>query len=440
MLTKNEIKKLAKQVVKSMRVGRKENKRGIALAKRKFPWIERFIKKYAGKTIDPKNVRDFKLTEAATKELAHPKYGPLLGKRGKKFVVRDKIGECIRIWYHPENWELTKEIALEMIRAGAHPSWAPAYNVLDKEVMRYATRESIEELPELALAQVDALDVRIAVENDEDPEWKKGIPTWKFQASQDVSQYLHEILDKRQQRWLVLGWPFASVAKYYGKTSEWYSKMLFESLKESFSKNTIKTATYYEKKLKGSDKVRIVDDRGTDLTLSVKGRHILKDIGYITDEMVEIGDLGLNIPSGEVFCAPIETSTNGKILFDRIFIPGIGFVEELWLTFKKGKIVNFKAKKNQEKFAKFLKENTESTRVTAELGIGCNKKAAFSGYILTDEKILGTIHIAVGNNTGAYHGKNKASAHLDMVKDMKKGNAKMYVDGKLIMDKGLPVG
>jgi len=439
MLSKNEIQKLAKQVVKSMRVGRKYNEKGIESARKKFPWIERFIKKYAGKVIDPKKIKDFKLSEEAVKELSHPKYGPLLGKRGKRFLVRDKIGECIRIWYHPDNWELTKAIALEMIKAGAHPSWAPVYNALDKEVMRHATRESIEELTPFQVAMAQKLDVRIAVENDEDPEWKKGIPTWKFQASQDVSQYIHQLIDKTQQRWLVLGWPFASVAKYYGKTPEWYSKMIFDSLKESFSKNTAKTAEYYEKKLKPADKVRIVDDRGTNLTLSVKKRQIMKDVGYITDEMIKIGDLGLNIPSGEVFCAPIETTANGKILFDRIFIPGYGFVEELWLTFKNGKVVNFKARKNQEGFAKFLKENTESTRTTAELGIGCNKKAAFSGYILTDEKILGTLHIAIGNNTGSYHGKNRASAHLDMIKDMKKGNAKMYVDGKLVMDKGLPV-
>jgi aminopeptidase len=305
--------------------------------------------------------------------------------------------------------------------------------------MKYATRESLEELPALAVAQADALDARIGIENDEDPVWKRGIPTWKFQASQDVSQYLHGLLDQKAQRWLVLGWPFASVAKYYGKTPKWYSDMLFGSLKESFSKQTKKTASYYESKLVKTDKVRIADERGTDFTFSVKGRRILKDIGYITDEMVKIGDLGLNIPSGEVFCAPVETSANGTILFDRIFIPGYGFVENLLLTFKGGKIIKFKAKKNQEKFAKFLKSNTESTRTIAELGIGCNKKAAFSGYILTDEKIFGTIHIAVGNNTGAYHGKNKASAHLDMVKDMKKGNAKMYVDGKVVMDKGLPV-
>jgi len=439
MLKTNEIQALAKQVVKSMRVGRKYNKKGIEKAKKKYGWIERFIKKYAGKVIDPKKVGDFNLTEEAVKELSHPKYGPLLGKRGKKFLVRDKIGECVRLWYHPDNWELTRAIAMEMIRAGAHPSWSPITNVIDKEVMKYATRESLEELPELSIAMADALDVRIAVENDEDPEWKKGIPSWKFQASQDVSQYLHQLLDEREQRWLVLGWPFPSVAKYYGKTPEWYARMIFDSLRESFSQNTKRVSSYYENKLKSADNVRIVDDKGTDLILSVKGRHILKDIGYITDEMVKIGDLGLNIPSGEVFCAPIETSTDGKIFFDRIFIPGYGFVGGLWLTFKKGRVVNFKASKNQAGFAKFLKENTESTRTTAELGIGCNKKAAFSGYILTDEKILGTIHIAIGNNTGAYHGKNKASAHLDMVKDMKKANAKMYVDGKIAMSKGLPV-
>ncbi|MEM2974139.1 MAG: aminopeptidase [Candidatus Micrarchaeia archaeon] len=440
MFPKKEIQRLAKQIVVSMRIGRKYNKKGIEKAKRKYKWIERFVKKYSGKTINPKNIKDFNLTDEAIKELSHPKYGPILGKRkGKKFLVRNTIGESIRILYHPDNWELTKAVIIEIIKAGAHPSWMPMTNLLDKELLKYATRESLEELPEISVAMANALDVRIAVENDEDPEWKKSIPTWKFQASRDVWQYIHQLLDKKKQRWLVLGWPFPSVAKYYGKTPEWYSRMIFNALKESFSKKTAKIAEYYAKVLKSADKVRIVDDRGTDLILSVKGRRILKDIGYITDEMIKLGDLGLNIPSGEVFCAPIETSTEGKIFFDKIFIPGYGFVESLWLTFEKGKVVDFKAKKGQERFAKFLEENTESTKVTAEFGIGCNRKAVFSGYILTDEKIFGTIHIAIGNNTGAYHGKNKASAHLDMIKDMRKANAKMYIDGKLVMDKGLPV-
>ena len=80
MLSKSEIQKLAKQVVKSMRIGRKYNSDGIAMAKRKFPWIEKFIRQYAGKTIIPGKIKDFKLTDSVVNELTHPKYGPLLGK------------------------------------------------------------------------------------------------------------------------------------------------------------------------------------------------------------------------------------------------------------------------------------------------------------------------------------------------------------------------
>lgn len=441
VLSKEELGRISRQIVKSMRIGRRYNSEGIKKAQKKFPWIERFIKKYGGKVINPKNIKDFKLTEDVIKELTHPKYGPLLGRRGKgdKFLVRDKIGESVRIVYHPENWELARALIIEIVRNGAHPSWIPYSNSLEKEIMENSTKESLEEFTPFSEASANNLDVRIRIEDDEDPEWKKGIPTWKFQIGRDVSQYLMELMDKRKQRWLVLGWPFKSVARYYKKPFSWYSRMLFDSLKESFSARTLKTAEYYWKNLLGKNNIRIVAEDGTDLFLSIKGRKILKDIGRITDEMLKTGDLGLNLPSGEVFCAPIENSANGFIIFEKIFIPGHGFVEGLELTFKGGKITNFKAKKNGDKFEKFLKENTESTKTIAELGIGCNRKAAFSGYILTDEKIFGTIHIAIGNNTGAYGGKNKASAHLDMVKDMIKSKGSLYVDGKLVMDRGKPL-
>ena len=119
--------------------------------------------------------------------------------------------------------------------------------------------------------------------------------------------------------------------------------------------------------------------------------------------------------------APLETTANGSILFDEVAVPGFGKVTKLRLKFAEGRVVSV----------------CDKDRI-AELGIGCNPGAEYTGgSIIVDEKIYGTIHVAIGNNTGAYHGINKASSHLDMIKSMKQGE--LYVDGKLVMKDGSPV-
>ena len=101
-------------------------------------------------------------------------------------------------------------------------------------------------------------------------------------------------------------------------------------------------------------------------------------------------------------------------------------------AFEKGEVVDYKGD-NVKIFDKFLESNTGDIRKIAELGIGTNPGAEYiGGYIIVDEKIMGTIHIAIGNNGGAFGGKNRASAHLDMIKPFETG--KIYSEGKVIVD------
>jgi aminopeptidase len=206
----------------------------------------------------------------------------------------------------------------------------------------------------------------------------------------------------------------------------------------SFGKELLKLCNYYHEALEGGNRVEITDADGTDLSFRIEGRPVLVDDAIISTEDIRGGDVGLNIPSGEAFLAPLETTAEGQILFDEVAIPGFGKCRGLELKFKRGKISRYSANKGRENFARFLRANTGEKDRIAELGIGCNKGAEYTGgSIIVDEKIFGTLHIAIGNNTGAYHGKNKASSHLDMIKDMKDGE--LLVDGKTVMKHGKPV-
>ncbi len=434
MPSSKDIRMLAEKTVSAMLIGRKWNSRGVAMAKKRLRNAEKFFKQNAGRLLSQAQLRFSGLSPSAISEFQKPDYGPLLSKRGGKFLVRPTIGESVRLRYHPDNWPLAREIILAAARKGGHVGWTSDYSALSRDLMAAKPVEALEDWTRAGEAMMQAVDVTIYLENEDDPHWKRGLPMVKLKAGQANGQKAHEILDNRKVRWLYLGWPFAGTARGYGVPAKWFEKMVFASLADSFTPRTRKLVEFYYAALEGGDAVRITHADGSDLSFSIKGRPPLKDAGIMEPDK---GDFGLNLPSGESFISPLETTANGVIKFDRIHVDGHGFVEGLQLTFKAGRVVSFKARKNVEHFANYLKENTDSTRVLAELGIGCNRSAKYSGYILTDEKIAGTIHLAIGNNTGSYHGKNKASGHLDMVKDMRKGV--LWVDGKAVMKNGRPV-
>ncbi|MCK4669601.1 MAG: aminopeptidase [Nanoarchaeota archaeon] len=156
---------------------------------------------------------------------------------------------------------------------------------------------------------------------------------------------------------------------------------------------------------RGKDKIHIRTEKGTDLTFSIKGRDPEEDNG-IYDFQGAIG----NLPAGEVCFAPIEDSANGILVVDGSMEP-IGKIEtELRLEFKDGKAVSIEGE-GADEIKKYL--HTDNDRTIAEFGIGTNAKAIITGNILEDEKVLGTIHIAIGTNTSFPGGKNKACIHFD---------------------------
>lgn len=160
----------------------------------------------------------------------------------------------------------------------------------------------------------------------------------------------------------------------------------------------------FAKNLEGKDKIHITTKKGTDLVLSIKGRKMEMDDGIYVDE----GSCG-NLPAGEVCGAPIEDSANGILIIDGSMAP-FGKVNELKLEFKDGKIVSIEGDKADE-LKEFLK--TDNDKTIAELGIGTNTNAKLTGNVLEDEKIVGTIHIAIGDNTSFPGGTNKSEIHFD---------------------------
>ncbi|MCT6926428.1 MAG: aminopeptidase [Lysinibacillus fusiformis] len=165
--------------------------------------------------------------------------------------------------------------------------------------------------------------------------------------------------------------------------------------------------------------IRIVKD-GHELTFSVENRLGIRSTGVIR----QAGEHG-NIPSGESYIAPIESSANGEILVDGS-IANIGVLKEpLLLKISNGRLVEAIGP-DGPRLLELLGE--ENGRIIAEFGIGANKSAMLCGNVLEDEKVYGTIHIAFGSNV-PFAGANAADVHIDCVVK----NPVVYFDGERVI-------
>ncbi len=175
-------------------------------------------------------------------------------------------------------------------------------------------------------------------------------------------------------------------------------------------------------RLKSADEIRIVGP-DTDIRMSVKGRTFIPSVATH------------NVPSGEIFTGPVEDSVEGHIRYDFPVCEGGREIDGIRLVFREGRVVEASATKNEGFLLQMLDMDPGARRL-GELGIGTNYDIQrFIKNILFDEKIGGSIHLALGESYPETGGKNKSGLHWDMIKDLRKGGA-IYVDGKLFQKDG----
>jgi leucyl aminopeptidase (aminopeptidase T) len=178
--------------------------------------------------------------------------------------------------------------------------------------------------------------------------------------------------------------------------------------------------------------VRVTTPAGTDCTFTLEGRSWLIDDGRID----EPGSFG-NLPGGEIYIAPLRTGAEGVCVIDcSIAVEGLGILPRpIHLTFREGRIVEVAGGTEADAVRRVIEEAGSGADIVAELGIGTNDQARLTGKIITDEKVLGTAHVAFGHNKGSYGGDNEASIHIDGVM----ADASIWVDGELAIERGVLV-
>jgi aminopeptidase len=202
-------------------------------------------------------------------------------------------------------------------------------------------------------------------------------------------------------------YPTPALAQEAGLATEDFAEILFAAVLRDWDAERQRMRRYAEL-FDAGEEVRIVG-AGTDLSLSITGRSMTIDAA------------GKNLPGGEFFTAPIEDSAEGTIAFTEFPASYSGReLRGIRLRFGSGRVVDATAE-SEEEFLLSVLATDDGARGVGELGVGCNPGITqYMNNILFDEKIDGTVHVALGN-TVTRGGTNVSAIHWDMVKDLRNG-------------------
>jgi len=203
-----------------------------------------------------------------------------------------------------------------------------------------------------------------------------------------------------------------------------------ECMKRTLTADYDKIAALSEKVAKvlsSGAHARVSSPAGTDIEFSIRGRTAMADTGLVHKP----GDMS-NLPAGEAFLAPVEGTAEGVVVFEAA-VAGLGKLggERIRIRVERGYAVEITGSAQARTLDEMLESHGQDAYNIAELGIGTNDRAVISGKILEDEKILGTVHLALGDNK-SMGGKVGVSSHLDglILKPS------VWIDGERIMEHG----
>ena len=273
------------------------------------------------------------------------------------------------------------------------------------------------------LAETDALLFVAAPENTRDP---ASVDADRYTQARQAYREAMKRADADETPWVVCHFPTPAMAQEAGMATDEFEEFLYGACLLDWDAERERMQRYADR-FDGAEEVRIVG-AGTDLRLGVAGRPFEVDAGGTGG--------GSNMPGGEFFCCPLEDSAEGEIVFGEF--PAVRRGREVTgirLRFDTGRVVEASASTNEDFFFQLL-DTDDGARRLGELGIGCNPGITRSiGSPYFDEKIDGTVHLAVGHGFPSVGGTNESMVHWDIVKDLRDGG-RIEVDGEVVQEDG----
>lgn len=226
----------------------------------------------------------------------------------------------------------------------------------------------------------------------------------------------------QKTRWCLIRVPNADLAQQAETDLETITDMFFDACLVDWKVEGAKLSRWAEKLNQGSQ-VRLVG-KETDLSFSVQGRRWLPADGK------------LNMPDGEIATAPVTETIDGQIYFEFPGVLGGRLMHDIYLRWKMGQLVEATASTNQD-FLRAILDTDLGAKLIGEFALGTNFGVThFCKDILIDEKIGGTVHIALGRAYPESGGTNQSAIHWDIVKDIRTDGA-VFVDGKPVLQNGV---
>jgi aminopeptidase len=333
-------------------------------------------------------------------------------KKGDVVLISAVGEECV---------PLVKEVhRLCLLRRAAHVEISFSFPEITKDLYRFGTREQLSRFPRHKLDFLKKVDVSIGI---------GAVQNSKVYAGSDQElQLLHEktlrpLLDRRvnHTRWVVCRYPTHGAAQSAGMSLEEYEDFTFRACNLDWARESRKQEPL-RRLLERADRVQ-VEAPGTDLSFSLKGLPGVKADGQ------------RNLPDGEVFSAPVRRSVEGIITFNCPTTYDGRTFESIVLEFSRGKAVKATCRSKEKALNRIL-DIDPGARYVGEFSFGTNRRIrAPVGSTLFDEKMFGSIHLALGNAYRRCFNGNRSAIHWDIVTRLGRAG-RVVIDGKTVFAKG----
>ncbi|MFH0816542.1 MAG: aminopeptidase [Methanobacteriota archaeon] len=355
-----------------------------------------------------------------------------LAKLVVNYSIYCKKGDKVLITAPPIAEPLALEIFREVIKAGGHPQMNVVFERANEIFFEEAGPEQLAFKSPFRKFLSENLDATIGISADSNTRAMSGVDSRKLALVSAAGMEAKDVHERRSAagklKWCGLVFPTNGLAQEASMSLSEYEDFVYGACMVDRSDPVAewkKVSARQQRMVEYLNGVKKLEFYGedTEISMSLKGRRWMNSDGKH------------NMPSGEVFSAPVEDSVEGRIRFT---FPGVfrgKEIEDVRLVFKKGKVVKATAAKGNELLQALLAIDDGAKRL-GEVAIGTNDGIKrFTRKILFDEKIGGTIHMALGSAYLECGAKNRSAIHWDLIKDMKKGG-EIYGDGSLIYKNG----
>jgi aminopeptidase len=326
----------------------------------------------------------------------------------------------------PQARPLVEEVLRTLARRDAWALLRLTFGGIASGPRQWTLEAPLERVRELAplelhtLVEADALLVIDAPENTRDA---AAVPVERLEAAQHALLPVTERITSHTVPWVGCQYPTPALAQEAGLSTDEFADFLYGACLLDWDVERDRMRRYADR-FDAASEVRIVGE-GTDLTLSIAGRAMEVDAG------------AANMPGGEFFCCPLEASAEGVVTFGEF--PAVYMGRELRgirLRFEEGVVVDASAEANETFLLEVLDRDAGARRL-GELGIGCNPGITrHMRNTLFDEKIDGTVHLALGQGFPNLGGTNESTVHWDIVKDLRLPGSRIELDGEVVQRDG----